>query len=149
MVPQCEFYYDRADPRCSALIDVSRQELYDFQTLDWNTIARSTEAVQRTTIAVLSFAESCPEALINCPQTLPALSIASQAMLTSLLAVDYRSAAMCQPALGAIQKLLTLVLQPTMSKLKREAPDHPKLVEIQMRLGVYDAVVKMPPTHGE
>lgn len=55
---------------------------------------------------------------------------------------------MCQPSLSAIKKLLVLVLQPTIQKLEREAPDHPKLGEIRMRLAIYDGMVNMPPAHG-
>lgn len=54
-------WFDYADIRCSVLIDASRQELYEFQTLDWNSIAHSTVALRKTTLAVLSFAEACPE----------------------------------------------------------------------------------------
>jgi hypothetical protein len=70
-------------------------------------------------------------------------------MLTSLMGVDHLSAAMSQPSLGAIQQLLTLVLQPTILQLERESPDHPKLVGIRNRLAIYDAMVKMPPAHGK
>jgi hypothetical protein len=87
--------------------------------------------------------------MTTCPQAIPAVSLTAQTMLTTLLGMDHRSAALSQPSLGAVKDLFALVLQPIMSKLEREDPRHPRLVEIRNRLLVYDAMIYMPPAHGE
>lgn len=87
--------------------------------------------------------------MLSCPQTLPAITVASQTILTSLLGLDNKAATMSQPALRSIQRMLHFVLQPTISKLQKEDPSSAKLDDIRGRLKIYDMMASMPPAIGK